>query len=384
MTRLSVPVPAVGTNQISRWLLTGGLALLLLLLIAHSFRWATREDKGLLDYGSFIASGQAANRGEDPYGVYPLTFELAGEPAPNLNPPISVYPLQLLARFDAETSMQVWEFATLVGFGACVLFLWRAYPENSVLTPLAAFAFAGLWHTIELGQIYMPLLVAATIGWLLLRKNDSWWGGVAIGVIGAIKPQFLFWPALLLVARRPRASAGGMIAAGVLYAIPFTLEGPGIYRAWSDATPSLLPANTFAGNSSLLAVAGRFGLDEVGLVLTAVMLLAVGAYVFWRRPGIEVVNALAIVAALLAGPITWGGYTMLLLPVVFAFGLQRTWPGVLLLLVPYRVLIDQAGTGAFGDEWLASVYAWGILAIGTAVLLAARGPRAPRQSLARP
>lgn len=337
-------------------------------LIVASGAWAFRENRGLLDWGSFWASGDAANHGLDPFGVYPDTFSIAGEPAPNLNPPISVYPFQFAAKFDPFASRDAFVVMSLLVYAGCVAALWRAYPERDAVTAFAAFTFGGLWHTLELGQIYVPLVVAMTAGWLLLRRGQAWQAGVALGCVAAIKPQFAIILALLLLAGHWRVAVSGFGAAAVLSAIPLILEGPGIYRGWFDATPPATEANTLAGNSSLIAVTGRADAPWLGIALTAAM-LAAAALVTWRRkPAALPVVAIGLIAALLTGPITWPGYTLLLLPLLFAVPWQQVLPALAFLFVPYWVVIDAADESQALSLLVGSIYAWGILAF--AALLA--------------
>ncbi|MCK9517826.1 MAG: DUF2029 domain-containing protein [Dehalococcoidia bacterium] len=367
----------LGTPAVARPWLSPALVLALAVttalsvLIVLNAAWAFRDDRGLLDWGSFWASGAAANRGDDPYGVYPETFSIAGDPAPNLNPPISVYPFQVAAKFDAAASRNAWDILTLAGFAACVAALRRAYPERDAVTVVAAFALAGLWHTLELGQIYLPLVAGVTIAWLLLREGDRWQAGLALGFVAAVKPQFAIIPGLLLLAGYWRSGGAGLATATAVSAVPLLFEGPGIYRSWLDATPPALEPNTLAGNSSLLAVAGRLDADWLGIVATAGLLVVVAGFVLVRRPPRLFVLALAIVVALLAGPITWPGYTMLLLPLLFVAPWERIAPGLVFLLVPYELVVQLVDRGEVLAIAAGSVYAVGIVLLAALVFRAA-------------
>ena len=359
-------------------ILASAVTVAMVVLIVTSAAWAFRDNRGLLDWGSFWASGDAANHGLDPYGVYPGTFAIGGEPAPNLNPPISVYPFQLAARFDPFTSRDVFVALSLVLYIGCVAALWRAYPERDAVTAFAAFTLGGLWHTFELGQIYVPLVVAMTAGWLLLRRGQGWQAGVAFGLVAAVKPQFAIILALLLLAGHWRPALSGFAAAAAVSAIPLVLEGPDVYRGWFDATPPATEANTLAGNSSLLAIAGRADADWLGILLTAGMLGA-AAFVAWRRkPGALQVVAIGLIAALFAGPITWPGYTLLLLPLLFAVPWQQILPALVFLFVPYWLVIETADDGRVVTLLVGSIYAWGIIAL--APLLARSSLSAFRQT----
>lgn len=340
------------------------------LLVAKSFEWSTRPNKGLEDWGSFVASGRAANAGENPYGVYPLTFRvgITAAPAPNLNPPISVYPLRVAGHLNADLSHSIVYALSMAGFVFCVLLLASSYRDASPLLVVWSFAMAGLWHTLEVGQIYVPLMVATTGAWLLLRRNeDDWRAGLLTGFIAAVKPQFILWPVLLLAARKPKAAAGGFASAAALSVFPLLLDGPTIYRQWLDATPPLIPAQVFPGNSSILAMMGRLGHPHLGILLTGAMVVACLAWAAWRRPGALEVSAVAIIASLLAGPITWGGYTIMLLPVFFAAGIRRTWPAAILLSVPFWWIVDNAPGSQMHLFLVGSIYGFGIIALAAGV-----------------
>ncbi|MCC7364324.1 MAG: DUF2029 domain-containing protein [Dehalococcoidia bacterium] len=380
MARVALPARAL-PGLPRAWLLFDLVAVAVLAVAGA--RWALRAERGLLDFGSFWASGDAANHGLDPYAVYERTFRLGPDavPAPNLNPPVSVYPFQLLARLEPALARDLWVAAGLAAFVLAVALLLRAYPREQTSAALWALGLAGLWHTLELGQVYLFLALAATVAWLLLRDRDDWRAGLALGLVAAVKPQFALWPLLLLLRRDWRAGGTGLLVAAALWAVPLALEGPGVYRSWLAATPGLLPANTWPGNSSFLALCGRLEVDEAALAMTGVAIAAAAAVTWRRRPARPCVSILALVLALLAGPITWPGYTLLLLPALFAHGWRRSLPAVLLLAVPYPLVLELDPRGGAVAVLAGSVYALGVLLFGGLALhpaIAARAAAVPR------
>jgi alpha-1,2-mannosyltransferase len=119
--RLSVVLAAIGLAALA---LASGL-------------WATRDELPR-DFGSFWASGNAANRGDEPYGVYPETFRVDGTDrtaAPNLNPPASVPPLQLLATLDLHDAHQVWRLVSIAIYGLALAVLVSAYRKGGACSP---------------------------------------------------------------------------------------------------------------------------------------------------------------------------------------------------------------------------------------------------------
>lgn len=379
-------LPHVPLERAVQLLEAGAIAFIVL----RGLQWSLREGKGLLDWGSFIASGRAARDGLDPYGVYDLTFRVGPRaiPAPNLNPPVSIYPFEWVAPFDPRLTYHLWYVATLAMMGLAFLLLWRAYPRERTVTAFWAFALAGLWHTLELGQVYGPLVLAATVAWLRLRTRDDWLAGIALGFMAALKPQFLAWPALLLLARNWRAGGAAALTFALLWSVPLALEGGAIYRQWLAVTPPVGEANTLAGNSSLLAVGGRLGFAELALALAVLAGLALALLAALRRPGRLELSAAALVFALLAGPITWPGYTLVLVPVLFWAGWRTVLPAVVLLAFPYEAVILLETSGAASVRFVAgSVYFFGILLLLAILLAAARDWRLaglPRRSSAAP
>jgi len=131
----------------------------------------------LWDLGSFIASAEAAKQGQNPYGIYPLTYHvvLPGFDVwnPNLNPPISALLFQPLTWAEPHTIFRIWYVTNVVLHAATVILLVRKYGREvpPLVFALWAFALAGFWDALALGQIYQPLTLAATLAWLLLQQS---------------------------------------------------------------------------------------------------------------------------------------------------------------------------------------------------------------------
>ena len=79
---------------------------------------------GIKDFGSFIESGRAIEKGGNPYGVYPLTNHVKSKlfegDNPNLNPPISVVIFQSFSKIDPALGYRVWLVVSYIIF-ACSL-----------------------------------------------------------------------------------------------------------------------------------------------------------------------------------------------------------------------------------------------------------------------
>ncbi len=319
-----------------------------LFILFFSVHWSVNH-KGLLDFGSFIASGQAANKGLNPYGVYENTFRVIFNElgldvqSPNLNPPVTVYLFQGIAEYDPYISRVVWYLASAIMFFAAISLLALTYRQ--LLSPLkfiTVVSLAGLWHTLALGQIYAPLALAIAGSWLLLVKGSSVLPGLLLGAVVSIKPTLAIWPCLMLAAGHRNVSVSALLTSAAISAIPFLITGPGIYGAWIEATRAYTGL-MIPGNGSLPAFTARAGVPWAGVIASGVLVALLMAWAIRRRPSAQSCWRLGLLAALLIGPISWGGYMTFLFPIL----LERRWTLLVvvcaaLLIVPVWLMIPLA------------------------------------------
>ncbi|HYC01873.1 MAG TPA: glycosyltransferase family 87 protein [Azospirillaceae bacterium] len=369
----------------------------LLLLLAGLIVWQIKMSLPgplLWDFGSFMGSGRAVTEGMDPYGIYPgLTFHLRMHGFDswnfNLNPPVSLLLFQPLSTLDPHEAFRLWWGATLVTYAGLVWLLVRRYrPHDPLPAALMAFAAAGFWDTLVLGQIYVPLALAAVGAWLLLERDEPLWAGLLIGVVVAVKPNFLVWPGLLFLAGHFRVAFAAGFSAAVLTLVPLILYGPEVYRLWFDIIGRNGGRSVFLTNASVPGLFQRWGVGELGMGLSVALLAGLAGWALWRRADVLTVSALGLLGSLLASPLAWIHYTLFLLPLFFWL---RPTPllGVAagLLIVPVPLLL---GRFMAAPEWqqatVGSIYAWGLLLLFAMVCLQARGaggrPRTLEPSLA--
>jgi hypothetical protein len=337
--------------EMSFWFCT--IALWLLVVAQALISVSGVSERPLTDFGSLYASASLANMHVNPYRDHPLVNHLREIDrhgpytalqgwtvnAINLNPPILLYPFRLLARLDPNFGFETWTYISLVLFIASIGIVLYTYPSRRLrIRLLWILSLAGVWYTFELGQVYMILLLAAALGWMFLRKQEWVAAGIFIGILCAIKPNFLVWPGLLILGRSKKTGFTAVATAGVLSAIPLLLQGPGIYREWLAACRGY-NGYELPGNASLLAIFSRAGISGVGFALTLLMLAGVSVWVLLRKPETLYTSELAILASLFAGPISWIGYTIVLIPVMYGKAMDTaTRIGCILLCVPLWVL----------------------------------------------
>lgn len=357
-----------------RWIASLVLAVLSVLAITSEFPRIAPGD-ALWDFGSFVASGRAAKEGLNPYGIYPLTLhvELPGFETwnPNLNPPISALLFQLFDLAEPRVSFQVWRWISIAFYVATVFLLVRRFGGSQWWSMvLWAFALAGFWDTLFLGQIYLPLVFAAVAAWVFLERGAGLSAGILIGLVISMKPNFLVWPALLFLSGHRLPALAAIATATLIGAIPLAVYGPEVYRQWFELVASDRERALFLTNASFAGLTARAGVPTLGLVLSLALLVGLAAWAFRRRPDTISASALALVAALLASPLGWIQYTLFLLPVILSHWQRPAMRVVaLLLIVPVPFIIGQLGKPAWIQVTIGSIYGWALV-LCLAILIA--------------
>lgn len=341
----------------------------LLVIIFFNCLWVFRND-GLRDFGSFIASGQAANSGENPYkGNNPLTFTVTFEPlnlkvpSYNLNPPISVVFFQYLAKINPLISYRLWQgFSLLCYISLVIIYGIHTQIKLSFQKILWAFSFAGLWHTIELGQIYLPFALLFGIALIFLENQKfDWVSGILLGICIAIKPNFLLIIVFLLLLKKLRASLFAVASAAMISVIPIFIYGIDIYHQWRIAV-SAYNGYAIPGNNSILGLLIRIGLEDLNPVFI-LLLIILGLILVWKyRYDIFSTGIISLIITLLISPVAWPGYTTFLLP----YFLKYKWNilssiSAAILSVPVLVIFDNYYYSQFHLVFLGWLYGWSLL-----------------------
>ncbi len=340
------------------------------------------SQNALMDFGSFYASGLKLQSGENPYDpnseyIFEINFSRvgAGGKMVNLNPPISVMLFEVLSPFDPYQSLVFWQITSALLYAGSVFLLVSTYKQNITATRFIwAFTLAGFWHTIVLGQIYAVLLLFCVLGWVSLRKGQYTLAGIAIGLLIAIKPNFIIWSVFLLISGYYLTFAISVLSGVIVSLIPLAYYGTKIYTQWLEASSLRLETLIMPGNNSILGLSARFHSIVLGIIISVILVILLLVLSRLRsqsdmgRP--EFLSALGIIASLLASPISWTGYTILLLPIYFSL---KKWTipvtaSAAILSIPFAAVL-QLFQNSFSNfvifGWL---YGWGILLLLAAVV----------------
>lgn len=331
----------------------------------------------LMDFGSFYASGLKIRNGENPYDpnseyIFEINFSRvgAGGKMMNLNPPISVIIFEFMSRFDPHQSLIIWQATSAVLYMGIIALLAITYRENvRPLLLIWAFSLAGFWHTLVLGQVYILLLLFTALGWIFLQKGQYISAGIAIGLVVAIKPNFILWPVFLLFSGYYITFCLSILSSLIVSLIPVLFYGTKIYAQWLEASALHPETIIMPGNNSILGLTTRFSDILIGVVISVILILILLIFSKLKNTGNmqkpEYTSALGIIASLLASPISWTGYTILLLPIFFSFK-KRTFPVIasaIILMIPFQLVLQFFQTSFVNFILFGWLYGWGILLI---------------------
>jgi arabinofuranan 3-O-arabinosyltransferase len=361
--RRSVPRPRTA-------LITGVVSILLTALALGTAGWlyvrypgvlvsgvANTDPRGHVDFETFWRSTRALLEGADLYST--------GSVLPNLNPPFLSLLLAPLGLLPVLPAYWVFTAVTILLVTGSVLLTTRELRLGravTVIAVLALLASSPLHGTLLLGQIYGLLQAGLTLAWLVQRRGRPLLSAALVGVTVAIKPSLA--PLLLVPLvrrswpdRRP-ALVTGLAAAGGVSLVGVLVAGPSSALEWLHLATGT-PAPEVDANAALPGLVARLG--GPGALGWLVTVAVVAGSLWWvrraspspgaRPPGsVEPADAaLFAVAAgcLLAAPIAWLNYEIMLLPGVLVLLRAGRWRvGAPLLALPIVPV-------AWGNLWQA-------------------------------
>jgi alpha-1,2-mannosyltransferase len=285
--------------------------------------WLVYGHGGGGDFAIFRRAGSAVLHGHSPY-VHPTLALLAANdrfvyPTPFALPfiPFAVVPEQA-----AAVAFLILAVAAVLGS----LWLlgvrdWRCYGVSLLGVPV--------FGALGIGSIGAFLLLLCALGWRFRNRTVA---GVPLA-LAAVAKLFL-WPVLvwLLVTRRFRALAASVATIGATLVLWASIDAGGM-RRYPETVRLLNEVQRWKSYSvQSLFISLHVSALPSELAAGAAAVVGVAALVLLRRRGDEVTFAAAVVLALIATPILWNHYLVLLL-VPIAIARPRLAPLWLLPLV---------------------------------------------------
>jgi arabinofuranan 3-O-arabinosyltransferase len=275
--------------------------------------------------------------------------------------------------------------------------------QPAALLALVAISFEPVVGNITEGQVNLVLLALSGV-WLLGWVAGRWWGGVAIGLAGAIKVIQAPVGLLILWARRWSIAAAAILAGLGLWllaapqylleylftVLPAVSAGTGLYENHSPGgtVTRLLQPDTFFG-----AVHGSPPAARVVTAAIAVAALAI-TFIVLRSPATDrtgrALEAAAIVAVTpIVTSYSWGTHlVLLLLPILVLVDWsvrRRDWTVLAIVAAGYLLIgpghnrFQTLLVSGYSDllvlRVMAELVVAGVLAIWIATLLAVRRER---------
>ena len=324
------------------WTFVGAAAILTFAAVSFLPGLNTAGRYGLKVYGSFWASGWAARNHLNPYGTYPLTWVFPFQSHKvvdlNLSPPAMLPLFEALTLLDPNVGAKVWTVLSLLLFLGSAALLTREY-EKHVQHRQILWVMLGpaVLNTLWLGQDYSLFVALAVAAWVLLERDRELPAGVALGVLIAFKPNYALWIVLLALIGRWRSSAMAVAVGAALSALPVALYGRGVYGEWMRAVASD-PHWFFPNEVSISGFARHLGAPLAGTIVSALLVLASCAVVLWKRPSLRDTSSLALSVGMLASPIAWFHYALLMAGPLF----RERW-GIALTMALFCLVLPWGG-----------------------------------------
>lgn len=355
---------------------------LLIAVTVPTIYWAFRSED-LRDLGSFIASGALASEGQNAYSpnhplvFHPLFVDWPTIDAVNLNPPAFLWLFTILAKGEPLAVGRFWRIVTITIYALSVVLLARANPRLS--TPLGvawAVAFPGLWHTVDTAQVYAPILLGLVLSLLWMRWKHEIPAGIMLGVLISLKPTLALLIVGLLVCRYWRIVLASAAAALVCNAATIARFGLQVYRDWLEATRVYTPEMVLLpGNASLAGLTARLGVPQLGMILIAAFLILTMYWIASRRPQQQMVAEVALLASLLASPLTWSGYMVFTLPMFARWRWTRVMTAsAVAMTIPLWMMIWLSGAPPAFKSLVYWVRGWGLVLLWCSLFATPREP----------
>jgi alpha-1,2-mannosyltransferase len=297
-----------------------------------TFTFVQKGNTGWDFDGTLWTPAKAALDGISPYP--PPNFDAVDIGNPSLYPPAAFLPVALLTPLGHTAALAIWlALVWLSPFAALRLVGVRDLRVH--LTVLCSYPFV---LGAVLGNLTLVLALLVALAWRYRTRPLV--GGLCVGAAIALK--LLLWPLLvwLLATRRLRVAASSVVWTLVLLLVPWAaigFDGLAHYPRLLDVASDVFATKSESLYGVLLD-AGLAARPANALALVAAGAILAAAARRARRPdGDERMLTLAVVAALVASPIVWPHYLILLAP---CLGLLRPrWSPVWLAFTAFWLIV---------------------------------------------
>jgi len=318
------------------------------------------------DFGSFYDSGVAFTRGENPYSsdgenIFRPELNEVKYPSPNMNPPISLYLVSLFTLFPLSASYQIWRTISLVFYIISILLVFKYFKiDNPNLKFLWAFTLGGLWHTIQLGQLYPILLFSMVLGLISIKLKRYLLVGLFFGFVISFKPNFGLIILVLLACRHFKLGLWVALFSAIFTLLPL-ISGVQNYIWWIQ-TASTYKGISLPSNDSIIGLSTVYKLIPYGYGISFIGVIYFLWFLYKRPVTLPFALYLGVLSALLFSPITWAGYVILLVPFLIARVWRKSdYPVIIVLSFPAIILYSILAAFPQTLQYLSWLYGYAYL-----------------------
>lgn len=340
----------------------------LILFFLTNFEWFIHFIS-VQDFGSFYDSCVALINGQNPYfdsykNVYAPFFQGRQIPSPNLNPPPFFILTPVFIHSDVYTSYRIWQIISIILFILSIILIAKTYSKKTtLLQSIIIFSFAGIWTTLKNGQIYFLLLLFLSLTLFFLSKKNHVFAGIFIGLICVIKPNFFIIILGFLFARKIKIFLSSLATSLIFYTGALAILGFNTYLQWFEATKGFTGFDV-TGNSSIIGFFARMRLPFLGYILAGGLLILYMLIIFKQKQSIMCVLWQCVILSLMCSPVTWSGYTILLLPYFMVSTWKPFhWVAAIMLSIPISFTYSIANQSAFAFYTFGWIYGYALLII---------------------
>jgi hypothetical protein len=297
-----------------------------------------------MDFDVFLHSARALWEGS-------YIYSENGGPSISTNPPlwtVLITPFALLLEpITAYRAFVLITMLTSVGYITWMARELKLRPAWAVIGAVLMLSSNPWFGTLALGQAYPLLAFGLVAAWVADRRGRPALSGIALGLVLAVKPQFapvLLWP---LARRRWRQFVVALSVGVAATLVGVIVAGPGALLDWFRFVASRRPDGYWDNNTLPGAAARLFGANEfvepiarLPWAESAAYVLAIGLIVLTAllvRHDPEMGLWALVAASLLAPPVSWHNYLVLLGPGILLL-LGRGWTAPALLLLALQII----------------------------------------------
>jgi alpha-1,2-mannosyltransferase len=346
-------------------------------------RIATPSMEIHVDFDSFWRSARAMLEGQN---IYDTGVRLV-----NLNPPVwtlLISPLGLLSALTAYRVFVVISLVITVSYLAWTVEELRLRPGWVAVGVVMLLLSSPMLATLALGQVYPVLALGLVAAWVADRRDRQEVSGAALGLVVAFKPSLLpvlLWP---VARRRWKALVAALVSGAAATLVGVVVLGPGaaldyigvlrdrsVSAYWDNASLPSAAARLFTENPYAQNVATLPWMVTVGYALGIAAIFFTAMRI---RHSPEVGLWAMVAASLLASPIAWHNYLVLLGPgVLLLLARGMVAPAFLLLAlqsIPAQWPLIWNTKGTVAASLAMTLYLYILIAHWLAFLAATREP----------